>query len=411
MADSQGLFDALAGAAGHPINRPALDNFVAQSQARNGLVSAQTDEAIGKARAAQEEQAAKGQLQQSLRTMMGPNNQSQADAAANVMLAGFSDAKGAITALNEWQQNQQRATLGDPNQLGSPAQTAAQQGLQGKIAEPIAVPKEYATLPGAYKPDVQQTPLGQADTAAMSANAGLHQAQADAGGFNPHTGANTGNPEQDAALNKAVIEGRLDPAKLNSRTAPIFARMEMATPGTNYNRLTADAALQRNSGFQQKAMVFEALPTIMTHMTELGKKVGYSDYSTIGKMQQFMNGQLNDPDYTEYMAVRNDALMNIASVMRGTGMSDQAHKAEMEAASPTLSPLALDGWLKGQMATLKPRLQQVQRVEHHGDRPDTPVGQNDTGQGDTATPQAAATAPQNIAKPMTLDEYLKSRGH
>ena len=40
------------------VNRPALNSFVATSQARNGLVSAQTQDALIKAQQAQESQDA-----------------------------------------------------------------------------------------------------------------------------------------------------------------------------------------------------------------------------------------------------------------------------------------------------------------------------------------------------------------
>lgn len=377
MANLQPLADLLSGAGGHPVDRQGLNAFVANSQANNNLRSAQTEEALNHAQQQQDEMKASGDLEGALGNIMGDN--AKAHAAATIMKAHFGDAKSAFQALLDNQQLQNRTTLSDPTQLNSPTQTAAQQGLSGKVATPEAVPHEFATLPGMAAPNVEETPQGQAAVNSVDATANLHNAQAKAGGFNPHTGGGstrTGDPQADAALDKAIAEGRLDPSRVNSRTAAIFAGIEQRNPGTiNFNRLTADAALQRNATFQQKAMTMETLPTIMSHMTALGKKIGYSDNRTAGKVQQFMNGEFNDPDYAEYTSVRNDALMNIANVMRGVGMSDQAHRAEMEAAAPTMSPLALDGWLKGQMSSIQPRLDQQRRVTHLGDKPaTTPAG-------------------------------------
>lgn len=380
----QGLFDALSGAAtGHAMNRQGLEAAVANSQTINGLRSAQTENALLNAQKAREEQDANSRLETNLGGLFSgdPQRESKARAAADVVKGGGT-AVQALEMLDKVQQNQFHQTMGDPNQLNQASQTAAAQGISGKLVEPVAAPANMV-VPAGVTPNIQQTPEGIAQTANTNAQAKLHNAQADAGGFNPHTGPmGSLAPDHVAALQQAIQDGRLDPSRLNSRTAPIYAEIELRNPGgVNFNRLTADAALQRNPAFQQKAMGFEALPTVMQHMTTLGKKIGYSDWRTVGKMQQFMNGEMNDPDYTEYMSVRNDALMNIASIMRGVGMSDQAHKAEMEAAAPTLSPLALDGWYKGQMATLKPRLDQIQRVEHLGDRKNTPVGAPQPGAG------------------------------
>jgi hypothetical protein len=198
-------------------------------------------------------------------------------------------------------------------------------------------------------------------------------------------------PAENEALTAAVAAGKLDPSKLNSRTAKIFAQMLLSgDQDLNFNRLSADAALQRNAQFQQRTMALEALPEVMQTMTELGKKVGYSDVRAVGKMQAWAKGQLNDPDWQEYMTVRNDALMTVASVMRGVGMSDKAHEAEIEAANPTMSPSALDAWLRAQTHALEPRLKRVEKVKNLGETP------------------KPNTQPQSGA--MSLDDYLKSKG-
>lgn len=392
MAD-QGLFDALAGAAGSNINRPQLNAAVANSQAINGLRSAQTEDALLKAQEASEQVVARANLRDSIGKLFGPNDQSKAEAATNLMLSGFAgNAKDATDFLNGVQQNQFKTTLGDPSQLGTPNQTAAQQGVEGKVATPVQVPNEFTTLPGAFQPQVSQTPLGSAMTGAASANDLLHTNEATSPQLFHPGGFGATPPEGIAALTKAISEGRLDPTRVNSRTAPLLAQIEQNTPGTNYNRLHADASLQSNAAFQQKAMSVDMLPGLLTNLTTLGKKLnggnGYNDIKTVGQMQQWMNGQTNDPDYTEYMTVRNDSLLRLASVMRGVGMSDQAHTAEIEAASPTLAPYALDAWLKGQMSVVNPLLERQNRITHLGEK-----GQGTAALGATSTPTPAGPAP------------------
>jgi hypothetical protein len=383
MPTGQGLADLLSGAAGAPVNRPALNAFVANSQATNSLRSAQTEDALLAAQRAQDEQVANGQLEDAFVQSGARPADAHLMAVAARMHAG-----SAINAMDMFKAHN-AAILGDPSKLGSPDQTAAQQALQGKVAEPVALPDNYTTLPGTSPTTPQQSPQGSEHTRLTGAQADLAEAQANNPElFHPKSGAfGSVSPEGSAALTKAISEGRLDPTRVNSRTAPILAQMELNTPGINYNRLHADASLQSNPTFQQKAMSVDMLPGLLSHVTALGKKLnggaGYNDIKTVGMMQKWANGEINDPDYTEFMTARNDTLLRLASVMRGVGMSDQAHTAEVEAMSPTLAPYALDAWLKGQMAVVNPLLDRQNRITHLGEK----------GQG-TAPLTAPPTAPQ-----------------
>jgi hypothetical protein len=182
-------------------------------------------------------------------------------------------------------------------------------------------------------------------------------------------------PEQNEALfgeKGAVTTGRLDPNRVNSKTASIFADAELKRPGTDFSKISGDIALGRNATFRQNAMTAEVLPEIMQQMVDAGKKIGFSDNRTIGKMQGWVKGEFNDPDMTEYMTQRNDALMTVARVMRGAGMTDMAHKAETEVSSPTMSPDALDAWMRGQMKSLQPRLDINRRITRDAPRDKTP---------------------------------------
>lgn len=190
-------------------------------------------------------------------------------------------------------------------------------------------------------------------------------------------------PESNDALTKAVAEGRLDPNRINSRTASLYADMALKNPQLDFSKISADIALGRNAAFQQKAMTASTLPEIMDNMVAAGKKVGFSDIRTIGKMQAWAKGEFNDPDMTDYMNQRNDALLGIAGVMRANGMTDMAHKAELEAAAMTMSPQALDAWLRGQTRSLLPRLKNNARIMH------TDLHGTTVPQGGTAVPVVA----------------------
>lgn len=382
MPDSQTLFDALAGAAGHPVDRPGINAAVANSQAINGLRSAQTEEAMMNASKAQEEQAFRGKLEDAFTQQTGDPATGRSLAIAT--RAGTTNWKDAFTGAQEALNLRNAQTLSDPSQLNSSAQTAAQQGLQKKVAEPVKIDSNYAVLPGMNDPTVHESPLGAATAGNFNATAGLHNAQAAVGGFNPNMaggGLNLNDTEK-GLIGQAVQEGRLDPAKVNSRNVHIVTSMLEHTPGINLNRLSADAALQRNPTFEQRAMTVDALPQIISNVRDAGKKLDFSDNRTMGNIQGWARGEFNDPDMNNYMTQRNDALMTIAGVMRGVGMSDKAHQAEVEAMHPTLSGPAIDAWFHAQSTALEPRLKQQHRV---------------TGLGGAASPNAVS--PQNPAGP------------
>lgn len=186
-------------------------------------------------------------------------------------------------------------------------------------------------------------------------------------------------PEQNEALfgkNGAVTQGRVNPSQINARTASLIADAFMLNPNPDWTSLAGIAAIKKNATNMQKSLLVQSLPEIMTNMVDTGKKIGFSDNRTIGKMQQFIRGEFNDPDYAEYMSQRNDALMTIAGVMRSVGMSDKAHEAEVEAASPTMSPAALDGWLRGQKKSLEPRLKIAEKFTKSNEIPEKPTKQN-----------------------------------
>lgn len=178
------LGDLLADAAGAHISRPALDAYVTQGQAMAGLRTAQTEDALVKAQQGREEMQAQSELESALGGIM---TGSQAKAAATMMRSHFGTAKDALDALTSAQALGARGTLGDVSQLGTPAQTAAQQVVQGKVAEPVNVPDNYTTLPGMPTPNVQQSPLGTAKAGEQNALAGLHQAETNnPGAFHPN---------------------------------------------------------------------------------------------------------------------------------------------------------------------------------------------------------------------------------
>ena len=124
MPTGQDLGDLFANAAGANINRPQMNAFIANSQARNGLVSAQTQDAMIKAQQAQEELDAHQKLPQAIADANPGMKPSEAALAATYMIGHLGDAQTSLKALGT-------GMLG----FGTPAQqVSGQQMNQGKVA-------------------------------------------------------------------------------------------------------------------------------------------------------------------------------------------------------------------------------------------------------------------------------------
>lgn len=177
------------------VNRPALNSFVATSQARNGLVSAQTQDALIKAQQAQESQDAYTRLPQELVDANPGMKQSDALLTRDILvhLAGGDPVNaGKFVA-------QMKLMYGNPAE-----QTAGQQGFEGKIAPPVATPANFqapaAPPGGAALGPIQQSPQGAAATADTESQTALHNAQATAGGFSPRGQVPKLDPVQSAEV-------------------------------------------------------------------------------------------------------------------------------------------------------------------------------------------------------------------
>lgn len=412
------LGDFLAGVGGANVNRPGLEAFVANSQANNALRSAQTEEALLKAQDARDQQDARQRVEGSLGTYLSsindPHPAEHAKALGDLMASHYgNDFKESEAGLTSALHNNAFQTVTNPN-APPDARMAADQGLNPganpyQVDQGQLIPRFQAKGQGG-PPTVFQTPGSQATQAGQNAGANLHNVQAAAGGFNPHT-AGVANlpPEQQAAIEQAMAEGRLHYKDINSRNAAVIGSMALNHPTYNFNEEAADAALSRNANFQQRSKVMDTMPGLMTNLVSLGKKLKYPDLEVAGQVKKFYMGQTNDPDLAAYAASRNDVLLKMAGIMRGVGMSDHATMMEEEALKPTLSGPALDSWLKAQMGVVQPLMDAQKHASHIG-APGTSYEQPHPEAGGPGGATAPATQPQGTDLAALARAELQRRG-
>lgn len=263
MADSQSLFDTLAGSftPGGGVNRPGLNAFVASNQSANGLRTAQTDAAIGNAQKLQDETNARHALESNLSGVVDDagnplHTPSEAKLIASELIAaGGQGAEGIMKAYGEALKNRATKTLGDASQLNTPAQTAASQVTTGKLAEPVNLPNNY-TAPAGVVVNPGQSVQGVAQTAQTRAMTGLDVARAEDEHAKATHAASAANGSLDPqTLSDAALVVMADPQKM-SQYAGFGATGQANKDGINnaISRTLNASGMTANDMIRQRAL-------------------------------------------------------------------------------------------------------------------------------------------------------------
>lgn len=418
------LFDSLFN-----VNRPAMDAYVTQGQSMAGLRSAQTEDALMKAQQAQEQMNASSQLEDAYTKMgMAP---SSAHAAATISIGHFGDAKTAMEALQGALKLKNEQTLALPENLGSPAATAAASSIQGKIPTPEAVPGNFTVAPGMPAPNVRQTPEAAAQTENFKAQAAQHTA----------TAAGTSSLSDDAAYNAAVkynLTGQLPSMGMGQSAAADrkkvldFAAQQSVNP--NWHPPSWDAAAAPGAAPATHPSLANATTPIgaaattkanTSMLTDMTKRTAIADSSEetantnlqlalhylkgadqtgsplINAVQnKIRSGLFGDPDvsaYTNALTTAANEYARVISMATGaTGITDQARAEGQRLFSPGMAPAQLEANIQVAQQEMANRTGSLHSQVAHAK---TSLG----------TPQGAA-APAGAPTAIPLDQYLKSKG-
>jgi hypothetical protein len=324
MPTGQGLADLLSGAAGAPVNRPALNAFVANSQATNGLRSAQTDEALLNAQRAQDEQVASGQLEDSFVKAGSRPADAHLMAVAARMHAG-----SAVNAMDMFKAYNS-AKLGDPGLLNTPDQTAAAQAISGKLEGPQALPNNFSLPAGVAPPNQGQSAQGAAQTAQTNALTGtdiaraeLEHAQAKAAGTK---GTSTLPPD---TLDMAAHVVMADPSKMsgysgfgpsgqankdaiNTRISQLLNQGGMTTDQMIQQRAIAKANVGAAGSAAKQQQILDAfLPLVKNNGDRINALLDQIDAAggagidepIVNGFERMLGRKLNSDDLTELHSV------------------------------------------------------------------------------------------------------------
>lgn len=184
---AQALGDLLAGAAGHPIDRPALNAAVMQGQALAGLRSAQTEDALLNAQRLREEQDAGEQLESAYMAQKKPDGTPMYSPSDAHMLAlqqryTHGSYKDALTGFQEQLKAGAFSTVANPN-APPEARLASDQALNPganpvQAVEGQLIPR-FAPGSQAGAATVQQTPVSSSTVSKNEAEALLNRMKAE----------------------------------------------------------------------------------------------------------------------------------------------------------------------------------------------------------------------------------------
>jgi hypothetical protein len=135
--------------------------------------------------------------------------------------------------------------------------------------------------------------------------------------------------EESNSVSKAIAEGRLDPYKVNSRTAKQYAANEMRFPGTNWNQIGANAAVERNPMLTRQKINLAAVVKPIEELKTMAQKLGGTQYPAMNKLIVLAKKGIGDTDVVAFEATRNNVMQELANAMRGQGISEGSIQLEM----------------------------------------------------------------------------------
>lgn len=324
------------------VNRPQLSAFIAGSQAKNGLVSAQTQDALIKAQQAIEQQAARDKIHDDLVNMGAP--ESEATLARDAIVGGNGDAVTGLKALS-------MAKLGYNSPQG---QTAGQQMYEGKVAPPVNVPNNFIMPPGSglSGAPVQQSPQGVAQTAQTQAVTGMDVARAEEehakakNALSPVGGLSPASVDEAARVTMADptkmttyagfgASGQTNKNQINNRRAELLNQANMTPDDMIRQRAITKASIGSTAQAAKQAETLDAfMPLVKANSQRIQQLLdnidatgGSPDEPIVNGFSRLLGRQLGDPDLAE---------------LHSLFTSYQAEVARLLAAGPSMNGVISD---------------------------------------------------------------------
>lgn len=145
-------------------------------------------------------------------------------------------------------------------------------------------------------------------------------------------------PVQDALISRAVLDGRLDPMKINSRNMAVIAKILEADPNANLKELNIDAM---SAGAASKALATQSAKiltavneakSMITIVKNVSGKIDRTKYPTINAIQNAVDKGTGGEEIVQLNAAINALVNAYARAINPTGVStvsDKNHAREV----------------------------------------------------------------------------------
>ena len=166
------------------------------------------------------------------------------------------------------------------------------------------------------------------------------------------------SPEEHDALNRAIMNG-LDPYRINSRTAKIYANQEIQHPGMKWNDLAAQAIYERSTATSNVKALLGAIDPLLNKLDEAGKALGNMKSPAANRAVNWWKENVTgNPELTAFKNLRDDTIAEVERGLLNTGvLSDSKYNRAIRNVSEAANYEQLKQAIKNVRIVVRTRLE------------------------------------------------------
>ncbi|KAB0668938.1 hypothetical protein F6V30_13960 [Oryzomonas sagensis] len=162
--------------------------------------------------------------------------------------------------------------------------------------------------------------------------------------------------QENEALGRAIDNG-LDPYKVNSRTAKIYAQQELRQPGRRWNDLGAQAAFGRNAGVMNTKALLNTIDPLLDALERAGGVLGNSSLPGFNRAKNYLKEATGQSDIVGFNNLRDDVVAEVERGLMGSGvLSDSKYNRAIKNINSAQSLSQLKAAIKNTRLVIRARL-------------------------------------------------------
>jgi hypothetical protein len=272
-------------------------------------------------------------------------------------------ASGALGLAQEQAKERRKEAARKENMVGNVKEATGMElpaDIAGEVVKESLKPKAVKAPTVHTFTEGDQTVEKQWDEATQSwkpLSSGPRYKPTTAGGPGSPYNAYNLSPEQLDALNRAYDHG-LDPYKVNSRTARIYADSELRHPGRMWNEAAAQAAFQRSNQTTQSQALLNSIDPLYDELLVAGKRLKNTKWPLVNRPMNWLKEMTGNEDVVAFNNLRDDTVAEIERGLLGTGvLSDSKYLRAVKNINSAQTFGQLEHAVKNTKIVIKARLE------------------------------------------------------